>query len=296
MELDIKEIQRNVHRIKFTLKGFGIEYAQTLCIMSDLHWDNPYCNRQLLKKHLDHCLEKKIPVAIIGDLFCVMQGKYDPRSSKDDIREEHQRGDYLDAVVRTAVEWFKPYKDILFLITPGNHESSILKRMETDLIDRLVQGLKQEGAKHIHKGGYSGWIAVQINYANSNHSAVKKIWYHHGYGGGAPVTKGTIQTARQQNYVRNADILVNGHIHNSWFFPIEGIELSQKMKVRHVRTMHVRTPGYKEEYDDGYGGWHIERGGAPKPNGSALFDFHLDRKRRDKVENTQCEIEYRELR
>ncbi len=29
----------------------------------------------------------------------------------------------------------------------------------------------------------------------------------------------------------------------------------------------VRTPAYKEEYNDGKGGWHVERGAPPKPLG-----------------------------
>jgi hypothetical protein len=32
--------------------------------------------------------------------------------------------------------------------------------------------------------------------------------------------------------------------------------------------LHLKVPSYKEEYVDGYGGWHIERGGPPKPTGA----------------------------
>jgi len=39
---------------------------------------------------------------------------------------------------------------------------------------------------------------------------------------------------------------------------------------------HVRLPGYKNDYGDGYGGWHIERGGPPKPNGCVFLRFYRE--------------------
>ena len=45
---------------------------------------------------------------------------------------------YLDALVQTAAEWFEPYASIIKVIGYGNHETSILKNCETDLIQRLA--------------------------------------------------------------------------------------------------------------------------------------------------------------
>ena len=61
-----------------------------------------------------------------------MQGKYDPRSSKDDLRPEHQGSNYLDSLVNTAADFFEPYAKNLIMIARGNHEAAILKRQETD--------------------------------------------------------------------------------------------------------------------------------------------------------------------
>ncbi len=38
-----------------------------------------------------------------------MQGAYDPRKSKSDIRPEHNSANYFDAIINTAVDWFTPY-------------------------------------------------------------------------------------------------------------------------------------------------------------------------------------------
>lgn len=91
-------------------------------LLSDLHWDNPKTDRVLLKKHLDQAKEKNASILIFGDLFCAMQGKYDPRGSKESVRPEHNVNNYLDALVDTAIEYFTPYKENILFISPGNHE------------------------------------------------------------------------------------------------------------------------------------------------------------------------------
>ncbi len=40
-------------------------------LISDLHWDNPKCDRALLKKHLDEALAGNHDILINGDLFCL---------------------------------------------------------------------------------------------------------------------------------------------------------------------------------------------------------------------------------
>ena len=53
---------KNVHEL--SLEGLEVRIA----MLSDLHWDNPHCDRDLLKRHLDYCLEENIPVIINGDI------------------------------------------------------------------------------------------------------------------------------------------------------------------------------------------------------------------------------------
>ena len=91
-----------------------------------------------LKAHLNYCKKYNIPVFINGDFFCVMQGKGDKRGTKSDIRPEHNYSDYFDRIISTAVEWWEPYKDILTVIGYGNHETSIKKHGETDLLRRFI--------------------------------------------------------------------------------------------------------------------------------------------------------------
>jgi len=235
------EVSRNVHVFKVNLKKIGDE--QWFLLQSDVHWDNPKCDRKKLKRHLDLALKRNAPVLDFGDFFCAMQGKYDRRSSKKDIRAEHQNNNYV-----------------------GNHESAIHKNHETDLNDRLAERIRSNGGI-ARRGGYSGYIRFHIS-NNGRRNNSLKLWYFHGSGGGGPVTRGVIQTARQAVYVSDADIVATGHVHESWQLAVQRIRLNISDEIVHERQTHVKIAGYKEEYEDGHGGWHIETGKPPKPTGA----------------------------
>jgi len=269
------EHSRNVHQLNINLADPTEEVF--VLLQSDVHWDNPHCDREMLAKHLEEAKRRNAPVLDIGDFFDVMQGKYDPRSSKSDLRPELMAGDYLDECVNQASDWLAPYASQLCLRGYGNHETSIKKRHETDLIERLSERLRAQGSP-ARTGGYSGFVRLSV-FPNSNPKNQLGVtyFYHHGYGGGGPVTRGTIQTSRQAVYLSDADVVHNGHTHDAWVMPIQRIRLSAANTIMHERQIHVRTPGYKEEYQDGHGGWHIERGGPPKPTGGAWLRLRCAR-------------------
>jgi len=190
-----------------------ISFAHRLWVLltSDWHWDSVHCNRDRLAEDL--ALAKKYNAAVLslGDHFDVMGGKYDPRSNgKHDIREELQRGNYFDEVVRQGAEWLKPWKDQMALISLGNHETAVRKRQETCLTTRLVERLRFDGAR-VRQGAYAGWVLFRGQKGERN-SSIFRLWYHHGYGGGGPVTRGVIDYSRYLVDV-DADAIVAGHIH-----------------------------------------------------------------------------------
>ena len=270
----------NVHVIKAKAEPIKV------LLLSDLHWDNPKCDRELLKKHLDQAKEQGCPILLNGDTFCLMQGSYDPRKSKEDIRPEHNVNSYLDAVVNTAIEWFSPYADLIKVVGYGNHETSILKRQETDVVERFVAGLNRENGTSIEVGGYGGWILFRFNLSsgvNFPNSRVTnfKLKYMHGFGGGAPVTKGTIQHNRMSTMVEGADAIWMGHVHNDYEVTYTVECLDKKNNVILKDILMIRTSTYKEEYSKGKGGWHVERGSSPKPLGGRWLELHPYRKIKD---------------
>lgn len=254
-----------------------IKYAKTFeqdfLLSADRHWDNPKSLQDLQLKHLDETNDRDAGIFDFGDLFCGMQGKYDKRASKSDVRPEHQRDDYLDALESTATDFFAPYATRWIHMSPGNHESGILKRCETDLTSRLVDALNLRTGSKIFRGGYSGWIHFIFEGKDRNPIHNVKLWYIHGYGGGGPVTKGVIQSNRQAVYTPDADLVVVGHIHEEWNLTIPRTRLSDDSTQYSDEQRHIRLPTYKDEYGDGYSGWHIERGGPPKPLGAAWLTF-----------------------
>lgn len=267
-----ERVSRNVHRLDVRLLHVSSDFRALLT--SDCHWDNPHCDQDRMRKLFDRALEFDAPILDIGDFFCAMQGKYDKRASKSDLRIEHQTSDYLDALVRTAADWLQPYAGILTLRGEGNHEASIKKRMETDLTERLTERLKLAGSP-AETGGFSGYVKFFIT-ARCNQRTGLKYWYHHGHGGGGPVTKGVIQTARRAAYVSDADIIHTGHVHEQWILNNPKLRLTDSNKIEHRREVHVCTPGFKEEFGDGCGGWHIERGAPPKPLGAAWLRIYRE--------------------
>jgi UDP-2,3-diacylglucosamine pyrophosphatase LpxH len=259
--------QKSVVEIKCDFK------PRKILLISDLHWDNPHCDRELLKSHLDQAVAGGHDILINGDLFCAMQGKYDGRRSKSDIRPEHNNSKYLDALVETAAEWFAPYAQNIKVIGYGNHETSILKHCETDLIERFVTLLNANTKSLIEIGGYGGWIIYRMNRVKESTISFK-IKYFHGSGGGGVVTKGSIQFNRMMAMVEGADAIWMGHVHESMemTYTMERITNADTVALRDV--LMIRTPAYKEEYQDGSKGWHIERGAPPKPLGGRWLELH----------------------
>lgn len=272
---NFKEVSRNVHVIEIHLPKVGDE--QWVLLQSDVHWDNPKCDREKFKKHLDLALKRNAPVIDAGDFFCAMQGKYDKRSHKKDLLPEHATGNYLDSLVDTAAKYLAPYSKILTVRAAGNHESSIQKNHETDLCERLTERIRSNGGI-ARRGGYSGFVRFSL-YTNKTERGLSgtqgyKLWYFHGSGGGGPVTRGVIQTNRQAVYVADADFVVTGHTHDSFSLPIQRIKLNHHDIIEQFRQTHIKIGGYKEEFTDGYGGWHVERGGPPKPTGAYWIRFY----------------------
>jgi len=273
---------KNVHEIQLDGK-----YAE-IAMLSDLHWDNPKCDQDLLKKHLDYCKEENIPVMINGDMFCLMQGRGDNRRNKSDIRPEHNNARYLDSVVETAVEWFTPYADILTVIGYGNHETAIIKWQETDILQRFVDLLNLKCHSNVQVGGYGGWVIVKMN--NHSRIATTKIKYFHGSGGGGVVTKGALNLTRALELYEGCDVYTMGHIHeNAARNDVrDALESNSKKgySINH-KPIHLMITGcYKEEYGDGSKGWHVERGAPIKPIGGRMLTIKIVRNKTKDVDET----------
>ena len=268
----------NVHELQIEGKECKI------AMLSDLHWDNPKCDRDLLKKHLDYCKEHNIPVMVNGDFFCLMAGRGDFRRNKSEIRPELNNTRYLDSVVETAVEWFEPYADILTVIGYGNHETSIIKYQETDILQRFVDLLNLKCNSNVQTGGYGGWLIIKL--MDNTKIFSTRIKYFHGSGGGGVVTKGALNLTRALEVYEGCDVYTMGHIHeNSARNDVRDTLNHNAYKGYYVshKPIHLMITGtYKEEYQEGAKGWHVERGAPIKPTGGRFLTIKTERDRSNK--------------
>jgi hypothetical protein len=273
-----KKISKNVVEITVEINR-NLDWEQWVLLRSDVHHDNPKCNQDLERQHLEEAIEYDAPIIDNGDLFCAMQGKWDKRSDKNALREEHRGGNYFDLLVDTAAEFYRPYGKQFAVLGRGNHETAITNRHETDLTDRLASRMRAHGS-NVEASGYGGFVLFRFadasqkkNKAATPIKASKTLYHFHGAGGGGPVTRGTIQTNRISVWCPDAQIVLTGHTHDEWCVTIPRMRISQKGVVTHDEQLHIRAPGYKDAWGDGDGGWEVEKMLGPKAIGSAWLRF-----------------------
>lgn len=268
---------RNIHVVECEF----VSQLDSLWILlsSDRHHDNPHTDHALELKHLREARDRGAGIIDVGDLFCAMGGKADPRRMKHGTtRQEHATAnDYFDSLVRHAADFYAPFARQFIVIGRGNHETSILKHQETDLTERLCERMATISSIPVHSGGYGGWVSFRITAKQTCRYALN-LKYFHGSGGGGLMTMDTLRVRRIASWTPDADVIVGGHTHDQWIMSIERERLSSMngdYKIATSTQHHVRCGTYKDEYEDGFGGFHVERGGPPKPLGAVWMRIFL---------------------
>lgn len=256
------------------LYSVRVKKSIKLMPLSDVHFDSPKCDRKLLKKHLEQAVKEDAYIWLNGDWLDVMGCSRDPRSAKGDIRPEYDVINYLDAVIDDSVKFLKPYADRILFVANGNHETNILKRQETDVLDRMVYMLNKETGSNISRMGYSGWLRVNLERANSSRmmSSVN-IHFHHGFGGNAQRSKGVLRVDLDHAHYPDADIIVRGHDHQKWAVPKTSWKLTVKGKQRKTKKLHLALGSYKDGLKDNLYGWEVEKGFTPTTLGSWIIEL-----------------------
>ena len=247
--------------------GVGPGWEQWFLLSGDRHWDNPLSDWKLQRRHLKQARELGALVVDVGDFFCLMQGKYDPRASKDGLRPEHRGEAYVDSVVDSAVDFFGDYAGLFVVVGMGNHERAFLKRHETNVTKRFVGGLNGLGGSCV-AGGVRGYVNMLFRGGGGRSVRSFRLYWHHGYGGGGPVTKNVIQTNRMAAYLADVDCVVMGHVHEYWHFPVQRVRMTSRGVEFQDQTDFVSVPTYKQEFIGRDSGFHHDTGRPPKPVGA----------------------------
>jgi hypothetical protein len=268
----VEQVSANTARMRVTYQR-NQDWQFYVLLTADRHIDHALSDLSMQHRHLRLAQEGGYPVVDIGDLFCAMQGKRDPRSSRKALLDRlNQREEYMDALVDYAHEVLGPYSDVLALLGLGNHETGALKNNETHLLNRLVDRLNDNGSSAV-LGGYQGWLKMLFESEAQNNRQSINIRYTHGGGADAPVTKGTIQSSRRAVIYPDAHVVISGHSHNQWMMPIPRLRLNNVGREVRDEQLHLQIPSYKDEITGQVDGFAVEKQHAPKPMGAWWLKF-----------------------
>jgi hypothetical protein len=298
MGASIKQHQPGSFQVEMDFGGAvpSVGWSQEFLLISDAHIDNAHADRAMFERHMRQCRERGARWMSNGDFLCLMQGKWDPRSDTSACRPEHREGRYLDSVITTTADYIAPHADMALLFAPGNHETAIKRRHETDMTQRLVEATRARNPKcQAFAGSYANWVRFVVRNKERRQLLGNSLvmYMHHGYGGGGPVTRGTIQTSRMAVYLPDADIIWTGHTHDEWIMPIQRARLSLHGRPYLDRVLHVRSPGYKDEFSE-QNGWAVEKGMPPKPKGALWLRFYMENHRVNGQARRSLKCEVRE--
>ncbi len=246
-----------------------------LFFCSDIHLDNIGCDRNLFKSDLQRAKDRGAYIFIFGDLMDLMQGKYDPRSNKSILMNQHKSESYLLDVINDCYEFLLPFKDNLAVISDGNHETSVAKRIEFNPLFLLCEKLRQSGSKVEHLP-YQGWVLLRSSFGNSkdvlSNIMTRRIFYSHGNFHGQ-VSLGT-QAIRRYAAVANADIFVSGDNHERWTAGHAVYDLKSNGEQTTYQQVHIKTGTYKDEFKTG-SGFAAERLAMPKCLGGTFVKLTI---------------------
>lgn len=255
---------KNIHIVDCVGDNFR-SWEQYLLLRSDAHTDNKKCDRDLEEKHLREAVERGAIICDLGDCLDLMQGASDRRQCKSQLRSSHAAAAYFDAVIDEVSERYAPYAQNWAFMGQGNHESAWLKHHETCPTTNLVRAIKSINPRsQIGAGGYGGWFKLRVGVNNC-----KLTWtmrYHHGSGGGAPMSMGVLDSRRMMSWLEGVDCIAVGHNHHSNIVGVAREYLETRNGVYEIRNRHcdfVRCGTYKQDWGDGSGGWIVEKGPGP---------------------------------
>ena len=287
MKLHVEELSDNVHLFEYN-NVRSTDVVPTL-FCSDIHLDSINCKRNILKKHFQEIKKANGLIFIFGDLLDVMGSYGDSRLQREELDPlfiQHGRT-YLDLVCEYTIEFLKPYAQNIALISYGNHENTISKFHNFDILRNIVWSLNLDNNVNIQLGAYSGWIFFRMK-ASAGSSTVCNIHYHHGFGGNAKRSKGMLDVQIEAMKYPDAHILVRGHTHQKWYDPSTArVRVTRNGKIYKDKVKYIQSGSYIDGIAEGRSGWAVEKNFNPTDIGGWFVDFKFKKSNDSQTITTQ---------
>lgn len=253
------KMNRDVVQFRTNKKNFSIIWV------ADAHFDSTKSKLKKLQNYLDE--HKDVFIIVGGDSLDVMQGRNDKRSAKGS--NQFNSNDYFNQVINyVKKEFHDRYKDRIITWNRGNHDNSIIRINEIDLI-QLICGTETP------MGNISGYIKVMCAPAGNTKNVYSKlIYYQHIPDSGGQRSKGMLSVDTIKSKFPSADIYVTEHIHQTWIHNFDVEHVSKQGNVNFVNKWFIQAPSLKDEHDTERNGFYHEKvkGGA-QTTGVIRFDF-----------------------
>jgi hypothetical protein len=102
--------------------------------------DSPYCQRDLLKRHLDEAVKQDAHIHFNGDTFDLMGGRRDFRGSKGSLRPEFKVDHYFDEIVNNH-----PNKIHFLIFAPQSYnmqqQEPAQNQLNIELSEEMAEGI-----------------------------------------------------------------------------------------------------------------------------------------------------------
>lgn len=255
------------HRYPDTIQ-YAINQTFRFGLISDIHigaagFDKNYFHRYMERMH-DECDF----ILINGDTMDLLLPKDYKRYSPDVVDPKFgNRSDIINASLEYAAKTLEPYADKIVLMGDGNHESVLQKYHSINVTKLLIKML----GDHIAYGGFCGFYKFFFRNGDSSGRNLV-IYYHHGMGGHAPVSKGMIDFNRMDVQIDKADVIWFGHKHVSISDKSVRMGLSEQCKVYTRECIHVITSTFVRPLSSQFA---VERGFSPNPMGGAILECKI---------------------
>lgn len=222
---------------------------------SDLHFGNKGQNRKALKKDFELARERNAKIYINGDWGdFIMSGdrkRYNPSA------DAYGTDNNINMTINDAYDFLSDYVKQIVFIGCGNHEVSVQKFNNFDPTQQLIYSLNKEHKTQIQHGQYCGFVVLRYSH-NTSGTTTYKIYYNHGQGGTAEISKGTIDLNRHMT-TKNADLIWIGHKHTKVLLPSEYImdvdnagNIYERERAAMITASYLNISGQYDAMKQGY--------------------------------------------